>query len=329
MPRIVTGIKPTGVPHLGNYLGMIRPSLDLARSGEALYFIADYHALTTVPAPETIRERTLDLAATLIAFGLDTGRSALYRQSDVPEICELTWILGCVCQKGLLNRAHAYKAAVQANTAAGRDRDHGVGMGLFNYPVLMAADVLIHRADLVPVGSDQRQHVEIARDLAESFNRAFGPVLTVPEATVDTGAMTIPGLDGRKMSKSYGNQLALNASAAEIRQWVSRIVTDSRAASQPKEPDTLLALYCQVATATEAAELTGRYRDGAVGYAEAKALLAAAIEREIGAARQRHAQLRSDPAGLRVTLAHGAARARASAATTLEAVRAATGLGWG
>jgi tryptophanyl-tRNA synthetase len=329
MPRIVTGIKPTGLPHLGNYLGMIRPMLRLAQSSETLCFIADYHALTTVPAPQTIRDASLDLAATLIAFGLDPGRSILYRQSDVPQICELTWILGCVSQKGVLNRAHAYKAAVQANTAAGRDPDHGVGMGLFSYPVLMAADVLIHHAGLVPVGSDQRQHVEIARDLAESFNRAFGPVLTVPEAVVDAEVMTIPGLDGRKMSKSYGNQLALRASAEEIRRWVSRIVTDSRPPSQPKEPDTLLALYGQVATAAEAADLTRRYRDGAVGYAEAKALLAAAIEREIGPARQRHVQLMADPASLRATLARGAARARTSAAATLEAVRAATGFGWG
>lgn len=329
MPRIVTGIKPTGLPHLGNYLGMIRPTLRLAQSGETLCFIADYHALTTVPAPQVIRDASLDLAATLIAFGLDPGRSILYRQSDVPEICELTWILGCVAQKGLLNRAHAYKAAVQANTAAGRDPDHGVGMGLFSYPVLMAADVLIHHAGLVPVGSDQRQHVEIARDLAESFNRAFGPVLTVPEAAIDAEVMTIPGLDGRKMSKSYGNQLTLRASAEEIRRWVSRIVTDSRLPSQPKEPDTLLALYGQVATAAEAADLTRRYRDGGVGYAEAKALLAAAIEREIGPARQRHAQLMADPAGLRQTLADGAAQARTSAAATLEAVRAATGFGWG
>jgi tryptophanyl-tRNA synthetase len=329
VPRIVTGIKPTGLPHLGNYLGMIRPALDLGRTGEALYFIADYHALTTVPAPETIRDGSLDLAATLIAFGLDPDRSILYRQSDLPEICELAWILGCVCQKGLLNRAHAYKAAVQANLAADRDPDQGVGMGLFNYPVLMAADILIHRADMVPVGNDQRQHVEIARDLAESFNRAFGPVLVVPEAAIDTEVMTVPGLDGRKMSKSYRNQLALSASAGQIRRWVFKIVTDSRAPAEPKEPDTLLALYSQVATAGEAAELTRRYRDGTVGYAQAKALLAEAIERLIGPARLRHAELMSDPAGLRATLADGAVRARASAAATLDAVRAATGLGWG
>ena len=238
VPRTITGIKPTGRPHLGNYLGMIRPALELARTSEALCFIADYHALTAVPPPETIRAGVLDLAATLIAFGLDPERTVLYRQSDVPEICELTWILGCVCPKGLLNRAHAYKAAVQENVAAGRDRDQGVGMGLFNYPILMAADILSHRADLVPVGSDQRQHVEIARDLAESFNRRYGPVLVVPEPAVDDRVMTIPGIDGRKMSKSYGNQITLCATPDEIRRQVSRIVTDSRSPSEPKDPDT-------------------------------------------------------------------------------------------
>ena len=328
MPRTVTGIKPTGLPHLGNYLGMIRPALELARGAEALCFIADYHALTTVPPPGTIRDGTLDLAATLIAFGLDPERTVLYRQSDLPEICVLTWILGCVGQKGVLNRAHAYKAAVQDNLAAGRDADHGVGMGLFSYPVLMAADILIHRADLVPVGSDQRQHVEIARDLAASFNRAYGPVLVVPEAAIDAAVMTIPGIYGRKMSKSYGNELALFATPEEIRRRVLRIVTDSRAPSEPKDPDTILALYSQVAVAADADDLARRYRAGQVGYAEAKALLAEAIQQLIGPARERHSELMSDPAGLQATLARGAARARESAAATLVAVRTATGLGW-
>jgi tryptophanyl-tRNA synthetase len=327
--RTVTGIKPTGRPHLGNYLGMIRPALDLARTSEALCFIADHHALTTVPSPDTIRAHTLDLAATLIAFGLDPGRTVLYRQSDVPQICELTWILGCVCPKGLLNRAHAYKAAVQENVAAGRDRDQGIGMGLFGYPVLMAADILIHRADRVPVGSDQRQHVEIARDLAESFNRVYGPVLVVPEPAVDERVMTIPGIDGRKMSKSYGNQIPLSATPDEIRRLVFRIVTDSRSPSEPKEPDTVLALYRQVAEAGEAGDLARRYREGTVGYAEAKALLADAIERRVASGRARHAELMADPAGLQARLAAGAVRARESAAATLAAVRAATGLGWG
>jgi len=330
MPRTLTGIKPTGRPHLGNYLGMIRPALDLARSadGDALFFVADYHALTIAPGTAAqLRERVLDIAATLIAFGLDTDRNILYRQSDLPELGELTWILGCSTPKGLLNRAHAYKAAAADNVAQGRDPDHGVGAGLYYYPVLMAADILAHRAQAVPVGRDQRQHVEIARDVARSFNRAYGPVLVVPEAVVDERVMTVPGLDGRKMSKSYGNQIPLAAGPDEIRRLVSRIVTDSRAPSEPKEPDTILELYRAVAPQADADDLERRYREGGVGYAEAKDLLADAIERLLAPARRRHAELMADPQGLEDTLARGAARARASAAPTVQAVREATGLG--
>jgi tryptophanyl-tRNA synthetase len=328
LSRFVTGIQPTGRPHLGNYLGMIRPALDLARTSEALFVVVDYHALTITPPPAQVRESVLDLAATLIAFGVDTDRAILYRQSDLPEICELTWILSCTCPKGLLNRAHAYKALTSENLAHGRDADHGVGLGLFSYPVLMATDILAHRADAVPVGRDQRQHVEIARDLAESFNRVYGPVLVVPEPVVDERVMTIPGLDGAKMSKSHGNQVALAAPADQVRRQVSRIVTDSRSPSEPKEPDTILALYRSVTDDAAARDLERRYRAGGVGYAEAKALLAEAIEAMLGPARARHAELMADPDGLRDILARGAARARASAAPTIQAVRDATGLGW-
>jgi tryptophanyl-tRNA synthetase len=329
MQRTVTGIKPTGRPHLGNYLGMIRPALDLSRSAEMLCFIADYHALTVTPTPAELRERVLDLAATLLAFGLDTERTALYRQSDLPEVCELAWILGCVTPKGLLNRAHAYKAATAANAALGRDPDEGINVGLYSYPVLMAADILIHRAQGVPVGRDQRQHVEIARDLAESFNRLYGPVLVVPEPVVDERVMTVPGIDGRKMSKSYGNEIGLSAGPDEIRRRVARIVTDSRSPAEPKEPDTILSLYRSVAPDDDARDLERRYREGGVGYAEAKALLAGAIEHLLAPARRRHAELMADPAGLREVLARGATRARASAAAALQAVRSATGMGWG
>jgi tryptophanyl-tRNA synthetase len=328
VPRTFTGIKPTGQPHLGNYLGMIRPSLELARSAEALFCIVDYHALTITPDPVRMRRDVLDLTATLIAFGLDTERTILYRQSDLPEVCELTWILGCTCPKGVLNRAHAYKAATADNLAHGRDADHGIGMGLFNYPVLMAADILIHGADTVPVGRDQRQHVEIARDLADSFNRVYEPVLVVPEPVIDERVMTVPGLDGRKMSKSYGNQLPLDAPRDQIRRWVSRIVTDSRSPSEPKEPDTILSLYRNVAPEGAAADLERRYREGGVGYAQAKAMLAEAIDAALAPARERHAELMADPVLLRDFLASGAERARASAGGTLRAVRAATGLGW-
>jgi tryptophanyl-tRNA synthetase len=329
MSRTVTGIKPTGRPHLGNYLGMIRPALDLSRSGEMFCFIADYHALTVPQPAAELRHRVLDLAATLIAFGLDAESAVLYRQSDLPGLCELAWILGCVTAKGLLNRAHAYKAATAVNTALGRDADEGVNAGLFSYPVLMAADILIHRAQGVPVGPDQRQHVEIARDVAESFNRVYGAVLVVPEPLMDERVMTVPGIDGRKMSKSYGNEIGLSASPDEIRRRVSRIVTDSRCPAEPKEPDTILSLYRSVAAPDDARDLERRYREGGAGYAEAKALLTGAIERLLGPARQRHADLMADPAGLQEVLARGAARARASAGPTLRAVREATGMGWG
>ena len=328
MPRVVTGIKPTGRPHLGNYLGMIRPGLEAASAGNALFFIADYHALTTTRSAAQLRAGVFDLAATLIAFGLEPGRTVLYRQSDLPEVCELAWILACVASKGLLNRAHAYKSAAQRNIALGRDPDSGVSTGLFSYPVLMAADILIHRAEAVPVGRDQRQHVEMAREMARSFNRSYGPVLLVPEAIVDERVMTIPGLDGRKMSKSYGNQLALAATPSQIRSRVARIVTDSRSPSERKEPDTILALYRAVASAAETAELERRYREGGTGYAEAKALLAEAVDALVGPARTRHAELMSDPGALADILADGARRARASAAPTLAAVRSATGLSY-
>ena len=207
----VTGIKPSGTPHLGNYLGMIRPALALVERTEAVYFVADYHAMTTTRDPVVLRTQSREVAATWLALGFDADRSVLYRQSDLPEVCELTWILSCVTPKGLLNRAHAYKAAVQDNVGAGRDDDAGVSMGLFDYPLLMAADILIHRADLVPVGLDQQQHVEITRDIAHAFNAQYGEVFVVPEALIDERVMTITGIDGRKMSKSYDNVVPILA----------------------------------------------------------------------------------------------------------------------
>ena len=217
MPVSITGIKPTGTPHLGNYLGMIRPALSLAERTEAFCFVADYHAMTTTRDPDRLRAQTLEVAATWLALGFDAERSVLYRQSDLPEVCELVWILSCVTPKGLLNRAHAYKAAVQDNRAAGRDDDAGVSMGLFDYPLLMAADILIHRAERVPVGLDQQQHVEIARDIAQAFNAQFGDVFVLPEAMIDGAVMTITGTDGRKMSKSYDNVVPILSPPDDLR----------------------------------------------------------------------------------------------------------------
>ena len=329
MKTAVTGIKPTGIPHLGNYLGMYRPALELARDLRAFYFIADYHALTVEAPPEVRRELSHQVAATSLALGLDPSRAVLYRQSDLPEVCELAWILACVTPKGLLNRAHAYKAARDANLASGRDADLGINVGLFNYPVLMASDVLILRANAVPVGQDQQQHMEILRDIAAAFNRRYGKLLTLPEALIDARVATIPGLDGRKMSKSYGNVIPIFAEPAELRRLVMRIRTDSRGPAEPKDPETDLVfqLYRHLADADAVAGLLQRYEAGGVGYAEAKELLAEALEAGLGEPRRRYAEVRRDHALLEAVLSQGAAQARERAAPLLRAVRQAVGLG--
>ncbi|HKF18574.1 MAG TPA: tryptophan--tRNA ligase [Candidatus Dormibacteraeota bacterium] len=329
MKTAVTGIKPTGIPHLGNYLGMYRPALELARDLRAFYFIADYHALTVEAPPEVRRELSHQVAATSLALGLDPSRAVLYRQSDLPEVCELAWILACVTPKGLLNRAHAYKAARDANLASGRDADLGINVGLFNYPVLMASDVLILRANAVPVGQDQQQHMEILRDIAAAFNRRYGKLLTLPEALIDARVATIPGLDGRKMSKSYGNVIPIFAEPAELRRLVMRIRTDSRGPAEPKDPETDLVfqLYRHLADADAVAGLLQRYEAGGVGYAEAKELLAEALEAALGEPRRRYAEVRRDHALLEAVLSQGAAQARERAAPLLRAVRQAVGLG--
>jgi len=328
MKTAVTGIKPTGIPHLGNYLGMYRPALELAHHHLAFYFIADYHALTVDAPPEVRRELSRQVAATSLALGVDPTRAVMYRQSDLPEVCELAWILACVTPKGLLNRAHAYKAARDANLASGHDADLGVNVGLFNYPVLMAADVLILRANSVPVGHDQQQHLEILRDVAAAFNRRYGRLLTLPQAVIDARVATIPGLDGRKMSKSYGNVIPIFADPAELRRLVMRIRTDSRTPAEPKNPDTdpVFSLYRHLADADAVAGLHGRYRAGGVGYAEAKELLIEALEVALSEPRRRYGEVRRDHALLEAILTDGAARARERAAPLLGAVRHAVGL---
>ncbi|HKA10753.1 MAG TPA: tryptophan--tRNA ligase [Candidatus Dormibacteraeota bacterium] len=328
MKTAVTGIKPTGIPHLGNYLGMYRPALELAQHHLAFYFIADYHALTVDAPPEVRRELSRQVAATSLALGVDPTRAVMYRQSDLPEVCELAWILACVTPKGLLNRAHAYKAARDANLASGHDADLGVNVGLFNYPVLMAADVLILRANSVPVGHDQQQHLEILRDVAAAFNRRYGRLLTLPQAVIDARVATIPGIDGRKMSKSYGNVIPIFADPAELRRLVMRIRTDSRTPAEPKNPDTdpVFSLYRHLADADAVAGLHGRYRAGGVGYAEAKELLIEALEVALSEPRRRYGEVRRDHALLEAILTDGAARARERAAPLLGAVRHAVGL---
>ncbi len=325
----VTGIKPTGSPHLGNYLGMIRPALEVAHQYEALYFIADYHALTRLRDGRRVRDLTYELAATLLALGLDPTRAALYRQSDVPEVCELSWILSCVTPKGLLNRAHAYKAAVENNRRQGHDPDVDVNMGLYNYPILMAADILYPGADVVPVGLDQRQHIEIADDVAAAFNAAYGPLLQAPRAVIDERVMTIPGLDGRKMSKSYDNVIPLLAPPALVRKAVMRIKTDSRPPGEPKDPDTdvIFGLFRHVAPEDAVQSMRARYAHGGLGYGQAKEELADALERTFGAARERYQEIVADRDELDRLLAMGVERVRERGNAILARVRAAVGVG--
>jgi tryptophanyl-tRNA synthetase len=324
---VLSGIKPTGTVHLGNYLGFLRPALELAEVGDrCCYFIADYHALNLLPDPEELRSRTYDLAATMLALGLDPRRAALYRQSDLPQVFELACVLAAVTPKGLMNRAHAYKAAVAANREAGAADDDGVNMGLFSYPILMAADILVVGGDLVPVGRDQAQHVEIARDLAAAFNRAYGPTLRMPEMS-EPDAGTLVGIDGRKMGKSNHNVIPLFAERPELERLVRRIRTDSRAPAEPKDPEgcPVFQLYRHFGRPGEVEELRGRYLSGDIGYAEAKALVVEAVDREIGPRREVFTELRTDRRALDEVLAEGAERAGALATATLDRVRAAIG----
>ena len=328
-PVAVTGIQASGRAHLGNFLGMIRPALALAATHDTCYFIADAHALTTLRDGEALRRHTREIAATWLALGLDPGRMTLYRQSDLPEVFELAWILSCYTGKGLLNRAHVYKAAAAANRAAGRADDHGVNAGVFVYPALMAADILLMAADVVPVGRDQRQHVEIAREIGTAFNAVHGPLLTLPDALVDGRVATIPGLDGRKMSKSYGNVLPIFAEPGELRTLVGRIVTDSTPAEAVKDPErcNVFALYQHLAQPSAVAALRSRYLQGGVAYGEVKQELVGLLEAAFGPARVAYHALMADPAELERLLAAGAERARERAAPLIDRVRTTVGLG--
>jgi tryptophanyl-tRNA synthetase len=328
--RILTGIKPTGSPHLGNYLGAIRPALALAElpDTEALYFIADYHALTTVHDGKTMEAMTREVAATWLAFGLDPERTLFYRQSDVPETFELSWILACFTSKGWMNKMHAYKARVQEQGTDADTADAGINMGLYGYPVLMAADILLFDTDLVPVGKDQVQHVEIARDMAQRINHVYkAELLRLPQAKVDEQTAVVIGLDGRKMSKSYDNTIPLLAPAKQLRKTVNKIVTDSTPPEAPKDPDTshIFTLYKLFATPAQVAELRARYASG-IGWGEAKAALADVLEATVAGPRAIYDALIADPARLDALLLRGAERARDLAAPTMARLRKALGI---
>jgi tryptophanyl-tRNA synthetase len=327
--RYLTGITTTGTPHLGNYVGAIRPAVEASRRAgtENFYFLADYHALIKCDEPGRIQRSTLEIAACWLACGLDADKVFFYRQSDIPEIPELTWLLTCVTGKGLLNRAHAYKAQVDKNAEASQDPDTDVTMGLFMYPVLMAADILMFKAHRIPVGRDQVQHIEMARDMASSFNHLYGEHLVLPEAQIDESVAMLPGLDGRKMSKSYDNVIALFGPREQVRKQIFSIVTDSRAPGEPKEVEgsALFQIYQAFASAEDTEKLRRAYAQG-IAWSDAKQLLFEHIDREIAPMRAKYEHLVSHPQELEDILRKGAAKARARATPLMAELREAVGL---
>ncbi len=331
--RVLTGITTTGTPHLGNYVGAIRPAIRAAQQADvdAFFFLADYHALIKCEEPDRIARSRLEIAATWLAAGLDPEKVHFYRQSDIPEIPELSWMLTCVTGKGLMNRAHAYKAAVDANAEKGVEEDDGVTMGLFSYPILMAADILMFNAHKVPVGRDQVQHLEMARDIAQRFNHTYSaqqPWFVLPEAVVDDDVATLTGLDGRKMSKSYNNTIPLfEGGAKAIKSAVAKIVTDSKEPGEAKDPHSsnLLPIYQAMATVEQTAEFVAQLEAG-LGWGEAKARLVQVIEQSIGPMRERYDSLMARPDDIEQILRDGAKKARTIAAPFMAQLREAVGL---
>jgi len=318
--RSLTGVKPTGTPHIGNLLGAIRPALALQGTYESYYFIASYHALTSVRDREILQREILEVGATWLALGLDPTRTVFFRQHDVPEIAELTWILGCVTGKGMLDKGHAFKDA-EAN-------DREVNAGVWIYPLLMAADILMFHTNVVPVGKDQKQHVEIARDIAGRFNHAFGETFTLPEPLIQPDVATIPGLDGRKMSKSYGNTIEIFLPGKQLRKKIMSIQTDSTPMEEPKNPDTcnVFALYKLFATPEQTSDLAARYRAGGLGYGHAKQELFEVMDATLAEPRERYDDLIAHPEQVSGILDAGALRARAVAKETMKIVRDRVGL---
>ena len=290
--RVLTGITTTGTPHLGNYVGAIRPAIEASRdtNNESFYFLADFHALIKCQDPKAVHQSGKEIAATWLALGLDTDNAVFYRQSDIPEIAELTWVLNCICAKGLMNRAHAYKAAVDANLEDGEDADKAITMGLFSYPVLMAADILMFGAHKVPVGKDQIQHVEMARDMAQRFNHIYckkQPLLTLPDYQVDDDVAVLQGLDGRKMSKSYGNTIPLFLPEKKLQKHINKIKTNLLEPGEAKDPDTstVFQIWKAFATQEQTAEMRRAFEEG-IGWGDAKKKLFALINEEIAEARE-------------------------------------------
>ena len=327
--RVLTGITTSGTPHLGNYVGAVRPAVQAStRPGvQSFYFLADYHALIKTGDPARVQRSTLEIAATWLAAGLNPAKVIFYRQSDIPETPELTWLLTCVTGKGMLNRAHAYKASVDKNTAAGTEPDDGVTAGLFMYPVLMAADIILFNAHQVPVGRDQIQHIEMARDIASSFNHLYGEHFTLPEAIIDDNVATLPGLDGRKMSKSYDNTIPLFAPRDQLKKLVMGLLTDSRAPGESKDTEgsALFQIYQAFATAQETEAMRQAFANG-IAWGEAKQRLFKRLDAEIAPMRAAYEHYMAHPEEVEAILLAGAAKARAIATPFTHRLRHAVGL---
>ena len=322
VPRSLTGIQPSGAAHVGNLLAAIQPGIAMQESHDCYYFIASYHALTTQRDPIQLRDRVLDMAATWIAMGLNPERATIWAQHDIPQICELSWILSCITSKGTLDKAHAFKDAVA------KKKTDVINAGLFTYPVLMAADILAFDSNVVPVGRDQKQHVEMARDMAQRFNHHYGEVLVVPEPLIREQVAVVPGIDGRKMSKSYGNGIDLWLPPKKLRKRIMSIQTDSKGMDEPKDPDAchIMELYRLFATPDAVADLERRYRAGGLGYGHAKQELFLSMDALLAEPREQYASLRSDPDRIQEILHDGATRARGTAQKTFDRVRNAIGL---
>jgi tryptophanyl-tRNA synthetase len=326
---VLTGITTTGTPHLGNYVGAIKPAIQASHNADvqSCYFLADYHALIKCRDPEVVHRSTLEIAATWLALGLDTDRAIFYRQSDIPEISELTWLLTCITAKGLMNRAHAYKAAVQENLEKGEDADFAIAMGLFSYPILMAADILMFNAHDVPVGRDQVQHLEMARDIAQRFNHHFGEHFVLPEAVVDDNVAVLPGQDGRKMSKSYNNAIPLWLPEKKLRKSIMKIVTNSLEPGEPKQSadSALFAIYSAFASTEQRQGMKQAFADG-IGWGDAKQQCFELINGELATARSAYEELISEPARIESKLQEGAQRAREIAVPFMQELRDAVGI---
>ena len=326
MKTVLTGVKPTGDVHLGNLLGSIRPAIEMSKSSEfdrSLYFIADAHALTAIKDPKVFNQYVYEGAATWIALGLDTKNSIFFKQSDVKEVFELNWMLSCMTPKGDMNRAHSYKDRVQKNNDEGRDQDHGVNIGLYTYPILMSADILLYDSNVVPVGKDQIQHVEIARSIAGRTNEYFGEgTLVEPQEVIQESGSYIPGLDGRKMSKSYGNIIPLWGSEKKLKKTINKIVTDTSAPEDPKDPNdcNIMEIYRLFATSSQVQELEDRYRKG-IGWGHAKAELFEVVNEYLKAPREEFERLMANKNELDDILEDGASRAREVAQKTMKRVR--------